>query len=259
MIAEPAPRPSLEVLEGGVGAALAAERRAQRQTVEQVASATRIRRGHVEAIERDDLAALPGAIYARGYIRAYALHLGLDPEPLLARLAQPAAPAAAARPALSLARLAPRLPAGLVVTAPMVMAAALVAGIALFASYAWYELRSAQLEASPAPVATAVSPPPIASPAPLPSAAAGADPAAPATLHPIAIAIKATELVWVQVTVDGKPAYGAAGRMLQPGTEDVFVGQKVKISAGKPSLLVSVSGGDYQPLGTLNKEYSAQT
>lgn len=257
MIAEPALR--LEVLEGGVGAVLAAERRAQGQSLDQVAAATRIRRAHLEAIERDDLAALPGAVYARGYLRAYATHLGLEAAPLLARLAEPTPAPEAARPALSLARLAPRLPAGLVLTAPMVTAAALVVGIALFASYAWYELRSARLDANPAPVSTPVSAPPVASPQPLPSAAPGAGAPAPATLHPIAVGIKATELVWVQVTVDGKPAYGDSGRMLQPGTEDVFVGQKIKISAGKPSLLVSLSGGDYQPLGALSKEYSAQT
>lgn len=241
--------------DGGVGVALAGERRAQGLSLEQVAAASRIRVVHLQALERDDLDALPGPVYARGYLRSYAALLGLDPEPLLARLAPREAPAPGSGRFLSLARLAPGLPARLVLTGPLLTGLGLLVLIALFSAYALYELRSARLDAGPAPAAPPAAPP-IASPAPLPSIAPTS---APAAIHPVAIAIKATELVWVQVTVDGKPAYGTAGHMLEPGTEDVFVGAKVRIQAGKPSLLVSVGGGDYAPLGVLTKEYSAQT
>ena len=253
----PAP-PLLEVLEGGVGLVRTQERREQGLSIEQVAAATRIRAVHLWAIERDDLSALPGPVYARGYVAAYAAHLGLDPQPLLRRLPAPEPMAATSGRFLSLARLAPRLPVRLVLTAPILTALGLLILLGLFSAYALYELRSAGLDGAPTPSATVAAPPPIASPAPLPSVDPAAAPAAVA-LHPIAVAIKATELVWVQVTVDGKPVYGASGRMVQAGTEDVFVGQKVKIQSGKPSLLVSVGGGDYAPLGVLTKEYSAQT
>jgi helix-turn-helix protein len=250
----PAP-PQLEVLEGGVGLVLAQERREQGLSIERVAAATRIRTAHLLAIERDDLAALPGPVYARGYVATYAAHLGLDPEPLLRRLPAPEPMAATSGRFLSLARLAPRLPLRVVLTAPLLTAIGLLLALGLFSAYALYELRSARLDAAPTHAAGGV-PPPIASPQPLPSI----DPtAAPLAAHPIAVAIKATELVWVQVTVDGKPVYGASGRMVQAGSEDVFVGQKVKIQSGKPSLLVSVGDGDYAPLGVLTKEYSAQT
>lgn len=253
----------LEVLEGGVGVALADARRARGLSIDQVAAATRIRPGQIAALERDDLAALPGPVYARGHLRTYATYLGLDPEPLMARL-EPPVPAAGTRPSLSLARLAPRLPAGLVLSGPMLTAAALVAGIALFAGYAWYELRSARLDAPAAATAAAGEGPPIASPRPLASAAAPpapapAQPAAAVPAPQVAVAIRAAETTWVQVTIDGKPAYGPAGKMLAAGSEDVFVGSRVRIGAGKPSVLVSVAGGDYVPLGALSREYSAQT
>lgn len=251
----PRPAPRLAVLAeeaDGVGGTLANERRMRALSLEQVATATRIRPVFLRALERDDLAALPGPVYTRGYVRTYAEYLGLEAAPLLARLPAPA-PAAVSRRRL-------RLPAGVALTGPVVGAAGLILAVALFATYAAYEFRSARLDAAPSPAPTAAGPPPIASPAPLPSI----DPTAAATtesaaVHPIAVAIKATELVWVQVTIDGKAAYGTSGRMLQPGAEDVFVGQKIKIQAGKPSLLVSVSGGDYAPLGVLSKEYTAQT
>jgi len=50
-----------------------------------VAAQLRIRLPYLEAIERGDLAALPGSAYQTGFIRSYALILGLDPEEILRR------------------------------------------------------------------------------------------------------------------------------------------------------------------------------
>jgi cytoskeleton protein RodZ len=50
-----------------------------------VAEQLRIRLPYLEAIERGDLAALPGSAYQTGFIRSYALILGLDPEEILRR------------------------------------------------------------------------------------------------------------------------------------------------------------------------------
>jgi cytoskeleton protein RodZ len=258
VIAPTTSSPQLEVLEGGVGVVLAVERRRQGLSVEQVAAATRIRAEHLLAIERDDLAALPGPIYARGYVRSYAAHLGLDPAPLVGRLPSPEPPARTSGRFLSLARLAPRVPPGVALTAPIVAAVGLILVLALFSAYALYELRSARLDGMPSAGPTAAVAPPIASPAPLPSIIPTASPA-PAAAAPVSVAIRATELTWVQVTVDGKAANGPSGHLLQPGAEASFSGQKVKIQAGKPSLLISVGGSDYAPLGVLAKEYSAQT
>jgi transcriptional regulator with XRE-family HTH domain len=48
-----------------------------------VASATRIARHHLDALERGDLESLPSGPFGRSYLRSYAEFLGIDPEPML--------------------------------------------------------------------------------------------------------------------------------------------------------------------------------
>lgn len=245
------------------GRRLAEARRRRGQSLDQVVAATGLRRHHLLALEGDHLEALPGPVYARGYLRTYAEYLGLDPEELLAEqpVASPALPAPATAPhRLSLSPLAPaHPPARLVLTRPVLAGAGLAVAVLLFGAYAWRELDSAQTYAGAAATQTpAAAPPPVASPQPLPSISASAIPPATATpaSRQVFVAVKAAEPTWLSVNVDGKSAYAG---LLDPGREATFVGQKVTLSAGKASLLVAVSGGEYQQLGVLNKVYSADT
>ena len=48
-------------------------------TVDRIASATRIPVRYIEALERDDMRALPARPYLRGFVAAYGRELGLDP------------------------------------------------------------------------------------------------------------------------------------------------------------------------------------
>jgi cytoskeletal protein RodZ len=66
-----------------VGDQLRAERERRRITLAEVAGATKIRRSYLVALERDDWKILPAAVFARGFLRSYAEHLGLDSEHLL--------------------------------------------------------------------------------------------------------------------------------------------------------------------------------
>jgi cytoskeleton protein RodZ len=68
------------------GARLAALREERGWTVEQVASQLNLAPRQVQAIERDDHAALPGMAIVRGFVRAYAKLLKIDAAPLLADL-----------------------------------------------------------------------------------------------------------------------------------------------------------------------------
>jgi cytoskeletal protein RodZ len=45
-----------------------------------IAAATKISVGALEALERGALSRLPGGIFSRAFVRAYALEVGLDPE-----------------------------------------------------------------------------------------------------------------------------------------------------------------------------------
>ena len=46
----------------------------------EIAEATKISVGVLEALERNDVSRLPGGIFSRGLVRAYAERIGADPE-----------------------------------------------------------------------------------------------------------------------------------------------------------------------------------
>lgn len=69
-----------------IGQKLREEREARSLTIDQVASATRIRAHYLRAIELGKLNSLPSMVHTRGFLRAYADFLGLDLEPLIADL-----------------------------------------------------------------------------------------------------------------------------------------------------------------------------
>lgn len=112
-----------------VGAALRAARDQRRITLAQVSESTRVRIHYLQALENDDISAMPSTAQARGFLRLYADFLGLDiaslippsatavPEPPAeANAAADAAAEAQAKPGLSQflaglrARIASRLP-----------------------------------------------------------------------------------------------------------------------------------------------------
>jgi cytoskeleton protein RodZ len=73
-------------MEETIGQQLQQARQSQQLTLEQVASATLMRVRYLRALEEGDFAAMPSMAQARGFLRAYASYLKLDPEPLLKEL-----------------------------------------------------------------------------------------------------------------------------------------------------------------------------
>ena len=49
-------------------------------SLRQIATATKISVGALEALERNDISRLPGGIFSRAIVRSYAVEVGLDPE-----------------------------------------------------------------------------------------------------------------------------------------------------------------------------------
>jgi hypothetical protein len=91
-----------------LGDALCRARRERGLTVQQIAATTRIPARHLEALERDDIHGVPGGLYLRAEVRAYADAVGLSRNVALAFLqaatnppvvAESAPPAAAVTPA----------------------------------------------------------------------------------------------------------------------------------------------------------------
>jgi len=66
-----------------IGSILRAAREERGLTLDDAAEATKIRPAYLEAIEDEAFERLPGATYARGFLRAYAELLGVDPQPLI--------------------------------------------------------------------------------------------------------------------------------------------------------------------------------
>jgi len=82
---EPFPNPPFHAEPADIGAALKAAREARGLTPRDVADATRIRLGYVEALEAMRLDELPSRPFTIGYVRAYAALLGMDVEAAVAR------------------------------------------------------------------------------------------------------------------------------------------------------------------------------
>jgi cytoskeleton protein RodZ len=72
---------------GSPGKVLATQREAMGWTVEQVADQLKLAVRQVIALEADDYASLPSPAVTRGFVRAYAKLMKLDPAPLVAQIA----------------------------------------------------------------------------------------------------------------------------------------------------------------------------
>lgn len=137
--------------------ALRLAREARCLSLHQVSAHLKLTVRQLEAIERGDLSVLPGATFARGFVRNYARYLDLDPAIFLAASAegqkrssvelpeQMMTPSLGRMPVPGNARFASALPAGLLV---ILLAVVLGAGW----HYGWFESREdlALLEANSA-------------------------------------------------------------------------------------------------------------
>ena len=67
----------------GIGATLRDAREAQGRSLEDAALALRARVSQLQALEDEAFDSFGGDVYAKGFLRSYAVELGLDPAPLL--------------------------------------------------------------------------------------------------------------------------------------------------------------------------------
>src|SRR6187401_1252089 len=65
---------------GGFGGKLRDARERRGISLREIANATKISVRALEALERNDISRLPGGIFSRAFVRAYAIEVGLDPE-----------------------------------------------------------------------------------------------------------------------------------------------------------------------------------
>jgi hypothetical protein len=127
----------------GVGDMLHAAREKKGVDLYRAERDTKIRARHLAALEAGDLAELPGTVYVKGFLRNYALYLGLDPAEVMDRWQDPQA--APPRSSPGVAVVVPPQPLtdprrGVTIT-PGVVVAGILAVIALaFAGYVGLQL-----------------------------------------------------------------------------------------------------------------------
>ncbi|MEW6221296.1 MAG: helix-turn-helix domain-containing protein [Thermodesulfobacteriota bacterium] len=73
---------------GSFGDYLRRQRTLRGVSLDDIARATRIHLGALQALEEDDRTRLPADVFVRGFIRNYALQVGLDPEETVSRYIQ---------------------------------------------------------------------------------------------------------------------------------------------------------------------------
>lgn len=125
-------------MDTGIGATLREARNRRKVDLSEVEAAIKIRLRYLQAMENEEWDALPGGAYTRGFIRTYAIYLGLDGERLADDYRRSTAPPGGERapkrvePVPTGARRdRPRIPSGILVAAVALVLVAVVIAIGL--------------------------------------------------------------------------------------------------------------------------------
>ena len=110
-------------------------------TLDQAAADTRIREKFLKALEDGDLQSLPGAVYTKGFLRNYAHYLDLDPEQLVVLFHQERG-TVTPEPPRTFRPMRPIMRRNLIFTPVVFVPVVVIAGIALFVGYLYYQFTS---------------------------------------------------------------------------------------------------------------------
>lgn len=271
-----------------LGQRLRKAREAKQLSLAAVEEATRIRRQYLEALEADQYDALPGTVFLRGFVRNYALFLGLDPEELLALL-----PTSPAQAATEVARRSPPRGDYPLMDVPlqpipswfsvdMVVGILLIVTLVAFVGWVVYrQYLGPYMQARPAPTATSTVtetatslPTPLATaplalateqPTPTPEASSPPTPGGtptmtatpsatptstetPTPVAPLEVTLIAGGRSWVEVVADGQRVF--RGFMVQGDEETFYADERLQVHLGNAGVVrVVVNGEDMGYLG----------
>jgi len=245
-----------------LGMRLKQERERRGITLEEVALATKISTRFLHAIEAEQFDQLPGGIFNKGFIRAYARHLGLDEEEAITAYLE-ATGAAVARPSdedVPQSRLSEQKTAGAGDLPWEVFAIGLLMVALGFAGWGFYSRE--RLAKSPAPSQALKSPssgdsgsPSGAQPAEAvlqPENVAASSPVPPPASHEngaavgvFSVSIKTNDESWISIAVDGK---NLLQDMLLAGTRKTFTAEKsIVIKTGNAGAIDFAFNGEALP------------
>lgn len=224
-------------------------------SLRQIAGATKISTVALEALERGDFSRLPGGIFSRAFVRAYAIEVGLDPDETVLRYAELSE---------AIANASMRTPAPLEISdddraflerqrqaGVWLRIIAVVILVAIVGTVAWWITSRSK---KPVVETTTQEPAAATTPAPPPAPAAAPAPvaAAPAQTHAIVIGLHADETSWVQVVADGR---SVLSRNLAAGESTTILAEKdVNVQFGNAGAISwTVNGRAAKPLGALGE------
>jgi transcriptional regulator with XRE-family HTH domain len=222
-----------------VGEQLAGARKASGLSLEDVARRTRIPATRLRALEAGMYELLPAPIFSRGFVRAYAAEVGLNPDELVHQYdaERPSAVPEPQTPAPGAA-----LDDGGGAWSSWKGAALLAAGVAAVVFLIW---------SGRDPAGEALESPPslqTGGPASAPRAVATTGHAAEPRPEGVSVALSADRVCWVTASADGQRVMY---RLMQPGEKVALEGRDtVLLRAGDAgALTISVNGGAPQSLG----------
>jgi cytoskeletal protein RodZ len=263
---------------GAFGDRLRREREMRGITLEEITESTKISRRHLEALEGEHFDQLPGGVFNKGFVRAYARFLGIDGDQAVADYAAASNEQPEAEDKFPLEiheepkrHLNPRRS-----HLPLVFAIAALVGVLVGYGF-WVKSRphtneSAVPSTQQAPPVAATTAPPVSVPAQTPAAQASpasesnaaSSPSQPVQAAPekpvkpekvFVVQVKAKEDSWVSIVADGK---SVMERVLSAD-------KKKKIKAGKTLVLRTGNAGGIEvsfngvSLGSLGNENEPRT
>lgn len=234
---------------GDFGRRLREARERRGISLRQIANATKIGMSALEALERNDISRLPGGIFSRAFVRAYAVEVGLEPEATVQEfIAQfPDDSVTAGHPTSTKPEDHEAVESERRTATAFARLIALSVPIAAAVMYFGLSGRPVDAPSADLPIAAAVEP----ASAPTSGTAAAATPAAvPAGVLTMSLAV--LRECWVSVEVDGVRVFE---QLLQPGEQRTIEARReVVLTAGDASALaIRINGRAARPLGGQGK------
>jgi cytoskeletal protein RodZ len=234
------------------GGNLRAARERRGITLRQIANATKISVGVLEALERNDISRLPGGIFSRAFVRSYAIEVGLEPEETIQEfVAQFRDDSVTAGHRASERFEDYEAVESSQQTASTFLRLVLVS-VPIAAIILYFETSGRRMAPIPRtePVAAAVT---VRTPSPIPAVETTAAPvdtpaADPLPIDRLTVVVAASRECWISLSADGRKI---TDRLLQAGEQQKFEAEReVVLTAGDAAaLVVTVNGAEVKPLG----------
>jgi cytoskeleton protein RodZ len=237
-----------------IGGDLRRARIARKKSLEDISRATKINSLFLRAIESDAFDQLPGGLFTRGFLRAYAREVGLDPDEIVTRYrtefepvaattetadtAQPHdEPISSVRPALDIEGDAARSRQVQILQLCIILLI-----VALYFSVSRKPKPPEQTDVKTVEPAVATSKPET------PVATNGTVAPDPKPDQPLALELRPRGPCWIEATADGKRVFG---KLMDAGQQEtITVRDEVMLRVGDPGAFVfAINGVPGRPVG----------